>query len=329
MQQNIIPQDINRVLIIALGTLGDVVLSIAAIQAIRKYHQNAHIVVLTEPNCVRLFDNCQYIDEIVTNHRTQGFKEELGLKAALQKARFDVVYDLTCDDETENIYKKFWPMKPKWSGIASGCSHPHIDRGRENLHPLDRLAEQLWLCGIGPKDGYPIGASPLPNLDYLIPEDKKDGYSPKAFGIEYDYALLIPEGAQFDSKNAWPTANYIELCHLLSESGLRPIVCGTNDAIVLGNQIRSGFPDILDLVGRLDLLSFVALAKNAKLVVGSNSDLAIIAGLVGAPLVALVNPQGQNLRKAAPRGNVCVTLVAKDFAQIAPAQIMQAARAVI
>ena len=329
MQQTIVPQNIKRVLIIALGSLGDVVLSIAAIEAIRNYHQDAHIVVLTEPNCARIFENCPYIDEYITNHRTIGIKEDLALKGALQKAHFDMVYDLSCNDESDELYKKFWPIRPKWSGVANNCSHPHIDRGRENLHPLDRLAEQLWLCGIGPKEGYPLGATPLPNLDYLIPTNEAHNYTPKALGIDYEYALLIPEGAKNDAQNAWPTFRYIDLCNLLLSQGMKPIVCGTHEAIVLGNEIRAGFPDILDLVGRLDLLSFISLAKNAKLVIGSNSDMAIIAAIANAPLVALVNPQSQNLKKSAPRGNKCVTLVSKDFAQIAPNQIMQAAKAVI
>ena len=66
MQQTIVPENLKRILIITLGSLGDVVLSIAAIEAIRNYHKDAHIVAITEPNCARLFENCPYVDEYIT-----------------------------------------------------------------------------------------------------------------------------------------------------------------------------------------------------------------------------------------------------------------------
>jgi ADP-heptose:LPS heptosyltransferase len=327
MKQDKIPNNLENILIISLGTIGDVVLSLAAIEAIRNYHSNAHIVLITEAYCARLFEKAPFVDEIVTNFRANGFKEELHLGSQLQKAKFDVVYDLSCNEQTELLFKKFWPRKPLWSGNALGCSHPHIDRNRDKLHILDRQAEQLWLCGIGPIEGYPLGTAPLPNLGYLFGDFAPNDVS--RFGIVGDYAILIPEAPMGDNKSAWPTFRYVALAEHLQNRKIRPIIVGTNEAIAIGNEIRAGAPNALDLVGRLDLTAFAALVKNANLVVGSNSDMAIIAAAVGAPLLALINPLSNNLRQAAPRGNNCVTLVSKDFAQIDPTQIIQAARAVM
>lgn len=329
MQQDKISPDLSRILIISLGSLGDIVLSIAAIEAIRNYHKNAHIILITEPYANILFKDCPYIDEVHTNFRPDGMKENISVSTELQKARIELVYDLTCNDESNDFFKRFWLSKPKWSGIAAGCSHPHIDMGREKIHILDRHAEQLWLCGIGPKDGYPIGASPIPNIDWILtPKDEKK-YHPKAFGIDYDYAILLPEASSEQKNSSWPSYRYVSLGQSLLKMGLKPIIIGTNDAAALGNEIRAGINDALDLVGRIDILSFVSLVRHAKLVIGTNSDLSIIAGVLGAPLVALINPSQGQLRQVAPRGEKCVSLVSKDFAQIDPNQVLQAARAVL
>ncbi len=329
MQQNIVPQELSKILIISLGTLGDILISIASLEAIRNYHKNAQIALITEPFARKIFDNCPYIDEIHTNFRPNGIKEEFNVAAQLQKAHFDIVYDLSGTIETEAIFKRFWMQKPKWSGVVDGCSHPHIDRNRVKMHPLDRLSEQLWLCGIGPKDGYPIGASPLPNLNWLLSEEDKTKYAPAAFGIDYKYAILLIEVKNIENGANWPAYRYIGLGKALNEIGLKTIIIGTNDAIALGNEIRAGIIGALDLVGRIDILSFVSLVKNANLIVGTSGDLSILSGLIGAPLVSLINPIDSKIRQIAPRGEKCVSLVAKDFAQIEPAQILQAAKAVL
>lgn len=329
MKQNIVPRELSRILIISLGSLGDILISIAAIEAIRNYHTDAHIILLTEPFANRLFDNCPYIDEIHTNHRPNGFKEDFNVASQLQKARLDMVYDLSCNEETEAIFKRFWLQKPKWSGIVDGCSHPHIDIGRNKIHPLDRHCEQLWLCGIGPKDGYPIGSSPLPNIDWILSKEDAPKYSPKAFGIDYEFAILLLENNEGEQGNTLPSYKYVALGNSLVEMGYRPIIIGSHEAGSLGNEIRAGINGALDLVGRIDILSFISLAKHSNLIVGSSGDLSILAALTGAPLVSLINPIGSKIRQIAPRGEKCVSLVAKDFTQIEPSQILQAARAVL
>lgn len=329
MKQNMVLRNADKVLIIALGSLGDIVLSLAACEAIRNYHPHAHIVLFTEPGMKRFLRACPFIDEIITNWLPSGLKEGLNFKAEMQKASFDIVYDLVGDDKTEEIYKRFWPKKPNWSGVVLGCSHPHIDRGREKLHLLDRQTEQLWLCGIGPKDGYPIGTSPLPNLAWCEEEIQQGEFAPHALGIDFPYAIIAPEGPSNSPSRAWPVSRYIELAKAVEEIGLRPIIVGSPKSINAGNEIRAAVPNALDLVARLDVFGLIGLLAKANLVLGSNSDYTIIAGVLGAPVVSIINPLGGNIKNLAPRGHLTVSLVARDFREIKIEQIMAAARAVI
>ena len=40
------------------------------------------------------------------------------------------------------------PGAPPWCGIASGCLYPHKNPSRDDMHTLDRQADQLAVAGI-------------------------------------------------------------------------------------------------------------------------------------------------------------------------------------
>lgn len=329
MKQNPILRNAKKILVISSGDLGSVALSLAAIEAIRNYHQHAHIILLSEPEYARFLDGCPYFDELVVNWRYNSFREDLDNRSKLQAAKFDAIYDLSCDQESEQIFKRFWPTKPIWSGIVNGCSHPHIDMGRNKMHLLDRQAEQLWLCGIGPAEGYPLGASPLPNFDWVSEKIKQQNLGPTRHGIDFPFAILLPEVSSAGSSSPWPNARFIELGNALLKNGLRSIIAGGPDAISQGNEIRAGISNSLDLVARLDLFEFIAFAQKAQLIVGSDSALNSISGVIGAPTISIINPNGANIRQVAPRGPLTVSLVSRDFKEIKTDQVLAAARAVM
>lgn len=327
MQRDPIDRNVKNVLIIATGTLGDIILSIAAFEAIRQYHNNSHIVLLTEPEVKRFLANCPYIDEVVTNWRTNNISEQINYFRQMQSAGFDIVYDLIGNEETEEIYKKFLLKKPKWSGIAYGCSHPHLDRSRDKMHFLDRVSDQLWLCGIGPEDGYPIGASPLPNLNWYINIPDLPPMGKASQGIDTKFVLFAPEVNSLAIKG-WPPSKFIELGNKFVEIGITPVLVGSSVSYSLGNEIRAGIPSAIDLIGRLDIFGFMGLAKDAELVIASDGDLGILCGVIGVPTVSLINPRKNSLRQAAPRGRNTVSLVSRDINEVSIQQVMQACKAV-
>ncbi len=317
--------DLSRILIIASGEMGDIVLKVAALEAIRNYHSSAHICLITEPFMRRFLEDCPYIDEIVTNHRADNFRDSLAVANGLQKARFEAVYDLDATIETTEIFKKFWISRPKWSGNAPNCSHPMPEFNDSGLHLLDRLAAQLSSCGIGPKGGYPQSAGPLPDLSWIF---SQQAANLENLGISGDYAILAPEAPIGKPHFAWPLEKFVELGNLLAQKGLIPVIIGTNSASALGNELRAHIKNSIDLVGRLELATFAALAHNSQLMVSSNSDFAKIGAVCGAPLVTIINPEGLDLIEIAPRGLNCVALVASDFQQIDVNQVIMTAHAV-
>jgi ADP-heptose:LPS heptosyltransferase len=330
MDRNPIAPDAGKVAVIVTGTLGEAVLATAPLKAIRAHHAGAQITLFTDPELVRLFRHCPFVDAVEARWRPAGLGDELKARWALWTWGLTVVYDLSATPQTNALYDRFAPFRPLWSGTARGCSHPHVDRGRARLHRLDRHAEQLGLCGIGPADGYPPGAAPLADLAWIgaDPEEARR-ITPARQGLASAYALLAPEGPQDQPGKCWPVERYGALATALKAQGLRPVIVGSPAATEMGAAIRAMEPDALDLVAKLDVFQFVGLARGAALAVGGEGDLTVVAAAAGAPTVAILNPAATNLRQAAPRGPATVALVSRSFAGIAGEQVLRAARAVM
>lgn len=321
--------DIERVLVVVLGSLGDAVLATAPMAALRAHHSKAQITVLAHKSNIRFFANSPYVDRVDARWPTKKPMDKVKFHWALRNERYGMIYDLTNNEDSEALFKALNPFPPNWSGDVEGCSHPHVDRSRLTLHRLDRHADQMMMCGIGPREGYAPGLSPLPNLDWtaaLISDPAKA--SPAFHGIRAPFAFLAPEGSSDDPTKRWPSARYGELANALIERGVQPVLVGGPSAVNLALEIRAIAPQALDLVARLDMFQFVALAKQASLAVGSEGDLAIIAAAAGAPTLAIINPNEASMRKAAPRGLDTVGLVARNFDTISVSDVLASARAV-
>jgi ADP-heptose:LPS heptosyltransferase len=330
MERNPISADLGAVAAIVTGSLGDAVLATAPLKAIRAHHARARITLFTDPELVRLFRTCPFVDEVEARWRPVGFADELKARWGLWTWGLKVVYDLSATAQSNALFDRFAPLRPLWSGTARGCSHPHVDRGRAKLHRLDRHAEQLGLCGIGPADGYPPGAAPLADLAWIgAGTDEARRIAPARQGLSGPYALLAPEGPQDQPDKCWPVERYGALATALKAQGLRPVIVGSPAATDMGAAIRAMEPDALDLVAKLDVFQFVGLARGAAMAVGGEGDLTVVAAAAGAPMVAILNPAATNLRQAAPRGPATVALVSRTFSGIAVDQVLRAARAVM
>jgi ADP-heptose:LPS heptosyltransferase len=324
-----VSRDIDRVLVLVLGGLGDAVLATAPMKALREHHNKAEITVLTSPDNVRFFAHTPWVDRIDARWPIKKPLDKVKFNWALRNERYGMIYDLTNNEDSEAIFKALTPFPPNWSGDAVGCSHPHVDRSRLTLHRLDRHADQMMVCGIGPKEGYAPGLSPLPDLSWTSQAlNDPDKGNPARHGIHEPFALLVPEGAPDDASKRWPSARYGELANALLDHDVQPVIVGSPAAVSLALEIRAIAPRALDLVARLDMFAFMEMARKASLAVGSEGDLAIMAAAAGAPTLAIINPNEASVRKAAPRGEATVGLVARNFDTIGVNDVLASARAV-
>ena len=311
------PADARKVLVIKLGALGDFIQSLAAARMIRDYHFGARITLLTTEPFKDFARACPYFDVVESDGRPRDPQEVARLLARIRAARYDAVYDLQTSGRTSNYYLGLRPWPPRWSGIAPGCSHPQTNPERESMHTLDRLADQLHAAGLGPAEGFPIGAAPLPDLSWIRtalrdPPSLKPAY----FGIGGPYVLMIPGASAHRPEKRWPAERYGELARRIAAKGIVPVVIGANDEREAGTVVARMEPRAKNLVTRTNLFQIASLASQANASVGNDTGPMHIAAAAGSPCVVLFSAES-NPAKVAPRGRSAVlALTAPSLADL-------------
>lgn len=292
----------ERILVIRLGALGDFVLSTGPFAAIRKHHADAHIILLTTAPFADFARASPFFDEVWIDARASLWQVGgwLGLRKRLRHAGFARIYDLQTSDRSGFYYRLLGPgSRPQWSGIVRGCSHPHRDPARDELHTIERQIGQLADAG--------ITEVPPPDLTWVAGGTGR-------FGLGGNYALLVPGGAGHRPAKRWPASCYGALARRLAERGIAPVVIGGPGEAALGAQIAGVCESARDLTGQTSFADIVVLARSAALAVGNDTGpMHLIAG-AGCRCVVLFSGASDPALTAprVPKGGGEVVVVRRD-----------------
>lgn len=305
----------GNILIIKLGALGDFIQALGPVPAIRRYHSQARLCLLTTRRYVEIAQQSGLFDKILVDRRPRGLDLPgwLALRRMLRTECFDRVYDFQTSDRSNAYFSLMRPgRRPEWSGTAWRCSHPHANLARNAQHTMDRQAEQLMMAGI-----YPVATTPwLPAAGALPPE---------LAGRRF--ALLIPGSSPSRPAKRWPAGSYGGLALRLAHAGYRPVVIGVAAEEPLGRAIRSACPEALDLVGRTDVAGLCALARAAALTIGNDTGATHVAAAGGNPVLVLFSRESSP-GLCAPRGSVVRVLVEPNLADLSIEAVFAAAKSV-
>lgn len=280
---------LNRILVIKLGALGDIVLACGPFAAIRRDHAAAHITLLTTRPYADFLRPSGYFDEIWTDDRPSLLQVSgwAALRHRLRAGMFEMVFDLQTSDRSGWYYRLLGPgARPQWSGIARGCSHPHANPRRDFMHSIDRQNEQLAMAG--------IDQVPETDLSWVrAPIDR--------FGLGDRFCLLVPGGAPHRPAKRWPAEYYAALAEKLVMTGTQPVILGSKDETPLAMVIRDACGDAIDLTGQTSLAEIVTLAGAALSAVGNDTGPMHMIAAAGCPSVVLFSA-ASDPSLTAPRG---------------------------
>jgi len=278
------------------------VLSTGPFRAIREAHPNAHIVLLTIKAYEGLARRTGYFDEIWLDERPKPWQVSklLALRRLLRSKRFSWVYDLQTSDRSSSYYRLFGRPKPAWSGIATGCSHPHANPNRNFMHTVERQADQLAMAG--------IQNVPPPDLS-MIDSDLTP------FDLPERFALLVPGSSPHRPDKRWPAAHYGELARRLESIGLKPVLIGAEAERETMAEILRHCPSALNLAGRTSFDQIAALGRKAQIAVGNDTGPMHILATAGCRSVVLFS-KASDPALTAPRGRDVTVLQRGDLADL-------------
>jgi ADP-heptose:LPS heptosyltransferase len=309
------PVSPREILIIKLGALGDFIQALGPMPEIRRYHVNDRITLLTTPRYAELASETRLFDDILIDRRPKALDLAgwLTLRRALQRGRFDRVYDLQTSDRSGIYSWLFRPKRmPEWSGIVWRCSHPHANRERDRQHTMERQAEQLLMAGI-----YPASLTP-----WLPPAGSLPGVV-----AGKPFVILIPGSSPRHLAKRWPARHYGELARRLKCAGHLPVLVGVHGEADLGRAVCEVCPDSVDLIGHTDVAGLAALARGASLTVGNDTGATHVAAAGANPVVVLFS-HASDPSLCAPRGKIVRVLMQPELADLSVETVFRAAMAI-
>lgn len=257
-----------RLLFITSNRIGDAVLSTAALNALCARMPNAAVVVACGPLAKDLFRAWPHLEAVETIDKSSG--RWSGLRARLAGKRYDLAVDLRGSLITYLL----------------NCGRRIIYRKRagQPVHKVEELARL-------------IGAPPGP---LLLPRDAKAEADAGAIFAGSDFLALGP-GANWIGKT-WPATAFAAAARALSTPGAAfagaPIVLlGGPGEEAMAAEVARGLAgaEVINAVGKLDLLATAALVARARLYIGNDSGLMHIAAATGVRTLGLFGPSPENI----------------------------------
>jgi ADP-heptose:LPS heptosyltransferase len=270
------PANYERILVIRLGALGDFVVSLGPMAAIRRHHPKARITLLTTAPFASLARASGYCDEVWIDERGPWWRpwREAAVKRRLRRAGFQRVYDLQTSRRTARYWRAMG--RPEWSGHAAGASHPHLDPDRDAMHTVDRQRAQLAIAG--------IHAVPPADLSWAKADVRR-------FNVREPFVLLVPGGSAHRPKKRWPADKYAALARTFVRLGITPVLIGADSEAAALGAIARHVPEGINLCGKTSFEEIVVLARAALGAVGNDTGPMHLTAAAGCPSLVLFSSE--------------------------------------
>lgn len=274
-----------RLLVVRLGSLGDIVHTFPAVAALRESFPKAEIVWLTHPRWKALVESSELATEIL-GVETRSLASVRDILSRVRKRQFTTAIDY------QGLWKSaslpFLTLVPRRIGFSShsvrefGVPLLYTDRVRAaSAHVADQNGE------LSARAGARNGVAPfqvcVPSLQEVFALQLLHG-----FGIDR-YVVLSPAGG-WRSK-CWPPERYGALCQqIYSKLGLRSILNQGpgDDEIIAAVKAASGEASPIACTSSLHHL--IVFLRNAHCVVAGDTGPLHLAVALGTPVVALFGP---------------------------------------
>jgi heptosyltransferase-2 len=280
---------IEKILVRGVNWIGDTILTMPALEGLRRLLPNASISLLVRDHLRALFRHAPWANEVLALAQARGtaqLREEARLVRRIKGERYDLA--LIFPRSPRAALPSFFAGIPHRVGYACNgrgvlLTHALPETGQLlRCHQADyyyHLVQYLGNCG----------ARELPHL-YIGGDDEAwaESFCDEA-GVTRDHALIaLNPGSTYGPAKCWPPARYIELARrLLSFPRNRLLLVGGADNAGLIEYMHLSLNRrALRALGK-DLLRLAALLKRCDLLITNDTGPMHLAAAVETPVIAL------------------------------------------
>ncbi len=277
----------KKILFIQLSALGDTILAVPTIRAIRKSFPQAELSFLASPTNLSYLEQCPYID-----HRILFSYPLHQLIRMLRQEHFDLVIDLEHWSRFSALLA-YATGASRLVGFSAGHQYrhylftdiiPHIPGKHEVLNFLS-IAHELGCSAEDTALAVWIGETEREWCQNLLVQEQIDSSDP--------LVVLHPEaGRRREPRRRWPQEHYVTLADTLATRyNARIVLTGAPDEVTISEWIAGRTKcETVCLAGQTQVNQLVALFARADLVISGNCGPMHLAAAAGTPIIALHGP---------------------------------------
>lgn len=286
-----------KILIRATNWVGDAIMALPALRAVRNRFPEAEIAILARPYVADIYREQGICNQLVvydSQTKHAGILGRKRLAAELRAQKFDRALLL------QNAFDAAWLV---WrAGIPERIGYARDGRSflltkripvpktgeippHEKFYYLELLRRLGWI------DSLPDEAFVTLNVSESS-RQRAEEFLAQAGARPNSLRIAIGAGASYGSAKCWPPARFAELANRLqSESDADVILFGTATEAAVTRAISSDLrrPPI-DLTDKTSIADLPALLSQCHLFIGNDSGAMHVAAGVGLPVVAVFGP---------------------------------------
>lgn len=292
----------HKILVVRLGSLGDIVHTIPAQQQLADHFPASEIHWLVEPPYLPLLRQVPRLARLWAAdtkewRRLRGLAELGKLIASLRRERFQLALDFQgllksalltrLSGARKRVgFSSLHTREPAASWFYSERVGPgdggFIDTGKDRRHVIELNLELVHHVGC------PVQATAL--IPLLIPEEIRRRVREKLQQLRLGRPILISPGAGWTTK-LWPAQNYSRLWVEIQKRLRLPVVftCGPGEEHLL--RTIEEMSELSPLPAfPTNIMELAALCEQSRLFVGSDTGPLHLAVALGLPTVAIMGP---------------------------------------
>ncbi len=297
----------NNILIIKPSSMGDVVLALPALSALRKSCPEARISWFIRPEFAPLLEGHPYLDELILFDRRflgkawyspRSFSGLVSLVRTLRRGGYDAVFDFQGLFRTASL--TWLSGSPRRTGPAetrepTGVFYTDkVPQRPETVHLVDYYLDMVRTSGIE------VG-----QVDFTLGQDeeasKSAGRILDRYGVNRgNYVILVPGSMHADK--CWPAERFARIADAIAaEFAASVVIVGGPSETRLAQTVQQhcGEP-VTNLAGCTSLAELMVLLRTARLVISNDTGPGHIAAAWGTPVIMIFGRS--NPARVAPYG---------------------------
>ena len=284
----------GRVVVLTPNWLGDAVMALPAIGAVRRHHPADTLVVAARSSSAALFRMVPGVDEVVSLGDGRGWRGAAAEVRALAATKADVAILLP------NSFRSAWiarraGIRERWgfsADLRGRLLTRRVARPRGRMHQASYYQALVAGLGIAPE----LASGPITDPAVVVAPEEARARAAALLSSRCvsEQAVLVgmAPGAAYGHAKQWPPDRYARLAVLLRDSlGVVSVLVGTRADRPAGVEIeRAAARDsgaLLNLIGQTDLPLLVGLMTRCRAFVSNDSGAMHLAAAAGLPVTAV------------------------------------------